>query len=294
MKIFITGTSSFVGKELVKVCQSKGFEVSGCDVNVAENSPFSAMDICSPALSTIIPENVDVIVHLAALSTDKQCRDNGYDCFNVNVMGTLNLIKAAREKKARQFIFASSEWVYGETGNDQIQREEDIIDIQKLNSEYALSKLVSEQNLRQQFSHGFCSTTILRFGIIYGSRANNWSAVEAIFNTVKTKDSVEVGSLKTARRFIHVSDIVSGIMACFKQEGFNLFNLSADQKVTLQEIIEVGATICNKQPIITEKDSQSISIRNPCNARVKAHLDWEPQISLQEGLEQLNRFLDKA
>jgi len=60
------------------------------------------------------------------------------------------------------------------------------IDASQLNSEYALSKYVSEQNLRQKFQHGFCPTTILRFGIIYGSRKHNWSAVESLFHAVQS------------------------------------------------------------------------------------------------------------
>ena len=112
MKIFITGADSFVGKELIAQCEKEDIELIGCDVKQQSDKRFHQIDICSNDIIDIIPENIDAIVHLAALSTDTLCRNKAYNCFNINVMGTLNLIEAAQKKKARQFIFASTEWVY--------------------------------------------------------------------------------------------------------------------------------------------------------------------------------------
>ena len=69
MKLFITGTESFVGKELIKQC-NKDFELFGCDINKPSDPRFYEADIRSKHILDIIPENVDAIVHLAALSTD--------------------------------------------------------------------------------------------------------------------------------------------------------------------------------------------------------------------------------
>ena len=170
-KLFITGTESFVGKELIKQIPSF-YKVSGCDYIQPSNSEFLKADIRSKSIADIIPENVNTIIHLAALSTDPQCKNMAYECFDINVMGTLNLIKAAEERRCKQFILASSEWVYDNFTNNEEKKENSIINIANLTSEYALSKLVSESNLRQKYLHGFCDTSILRFGIIYGPREN--------------------------------------------------------------------------------------------------------------------------
>ena len=212
--IVITGSESFVGKELIKQCKENKIPVIGIDSINVKNTDYTyhQIDIRDPKISEIIPENIDAIIHLAALSRDADCKGKAYECFDVNVIGTLNLIKAANKKNVKQFIFASSEWVYNDFTENEEKDEDEIIDISKHTSEYALSKIVSEINLKQQFMNKFCSVTILRFGIIYGPRKNNWSAVESIFDQIKNKSEITIGSLKNGRRFIHVSDIVDGII----------------------------------------------------------------------------------
>jgi nucleoside-diphosphate-sugar epimerase len=287
MRIFITGTESFVGRELVAQCERQGIEVSGVDLADSSKPNFYRADIRSRDIADLIPQGVDAVVHLAALSKDPDCKDKGYECFDINVMGTLNLIEAASKRGARQFIFASSEWVYDTCGEDQVKDEESFIDIANHTSEYALSKLVSEANLRQKYQHGFCPTTILRFGIIYGPRAAGWSAVESLCHALRTQDEISVGSLKTGRHFIHVSDIAAGIIKSIGLDGYHIINLEGDRLVTLGDIIETGRQLLNKNPKIVETNPAGISIRKISNAKAKKLLKWVPEIDLARGMQSL-------
>ena len=287
MKIFITGSESFVGRELVSQCEQKEIEVFGVDLAGSSKPNFYQADIRSRDIAGIIPEGVDAIVHLAALSKDTDCKNRSYDCFDINVMGTLNLIEAAEKKGAKQFIFASSEWVYDNCSKDEVKNEESFIDIANHTSEYALSKLVSEANLRQKYQYGFCPTVILRFGIIYGPREEGWSAVESLLHTLKTKDKVTVGSLKTGRHFIHVSDIASGIIKSTGLDGYNIINLEGDRLITLGDIIKTGSKLLNKNPEIIESNPADISVRRVSNEKAKKVLKWEPEIDLARGLKSL-------
>lgn len=282
MKVIITGAKGFIGKELVSQCRKQGIEVIEIDIVESQEKNYHKADITSKEIYKIIPRGADAIIHLAALSRDPDCRNKAYDCFNLNVMGTLNLIEAAQKKDVKQFIFASSEWVYDDfTG---IKDEDSAINIANHKSEYALSKLVSEANLRQKYQHGFCPVTILRFGIIYGERKTNWSAVESLFNAVNTKKEISVGSLGTGRCFIHVSDIASGIIKSIGLKGFNIINIQGDKLITLKDIIETSKKILNKNPKITEKDPNNANVRNISNKKAKRLLNWEPKIGLEEGL----------
>ena len=289
-KLFITGTESFVGKELIKQIPSF-YKVSGCDYIQPSNSEFLKADIRSKSIADIIPENVNTIIHLAALSTDPQCKNMAYECFDINVMGTLNLIKAAEERRCKQFILASSEWVYDNFTNNEEKKEDTVINIANLSSEYALSKLVSESNLRQKYLHGFCDTSILRFGIIYGTRKDNWSAVESIFNTVKNNNEVTVGSMKTGRCFVHVSDIANGIIKTIGLKGFNIINLEGNKLITLGEIIEKSSNILGKNITTIEENPDNVSIRKVSSKKSKNIIGWEPEIELEEGLRDLNKIL---
>ena len=290
MKVVITGARGFVGRELVAQCKKEGIEVISIDMVDSNDPNYFKADITKKDFFEIIPESVDAIIHLAALSSDKDCKNKATDCFNLNVMGTLNVIEVAEKKKAKQFIFASSEWVYNDFKEDEIKQENSIIDIAKHTSEYALSKLVSEINLRQKYNHGFCPTTILRFGIIYGPRKVSGSSVESLFNSVKSEDIIEVGSLKTGRGFIEVSDITSAIINSIGLNGFNIINLQGNEFISLGRIIETSKSILNKNPKIIETNRENPSIRKISNKYAKKILNWEPKIDLETGLNKLNKY----
>lgn len=257
----------------------------------SQHYEYVKKDIRDKTLLDSIPDNAEALIHLAALSSDPMCKGKSYDCFDVNVMGTLNLIDIGKKKNIKQFIFASTEWVYeGFQGNEE-KDENSKIDISEHTSEYALSKLVSEINLKQENQNGLSNITILRFGIIYGPRKNNWSAFESIASAVKNSDNVSVGSLKTGRRFIHVNDICDGIISSLNLTGINTINLSGNKIITLEDIIDTSQKIFKKKVKISEKNSENVSIRNPSNEKAKKLLKWEPKIGLEEGIKNIKEFL---
>lgn len=284
MKLFITGSDGFIGKELVSQCAQQGIETIGADVR-------TGLDIRSEDLALRIPEGVDAIVHLAGLSNDTACKNNAYSCFDINVLGTLNLMEAAIQRKARQFIFASTEWVYDNCTADEVKTEESPINIANHTSEYALSKLVSEANLRQKYQHGFCPITILRFGIVCGSLGEKKSAVESLFLNVKEKDEVAVGSLQSGRCFIHVSDIASGIIKAVGHTGFHVINLEGDKLVTLLDIIEISKKVLQRNPTVAESAPSHTSVRNISNEKAKKVLQWKPEISVESWLYKLSAMI---
>jgi nucleoside-diphosphate-sugar epimerase len=291
MTLFVTGAESFIGRALRARCDAVGQEWTGIDSAASIVPNVHKTDIRDPAVADLIPADATV-VHLAAISRDSDCRADPRTAFDVNVTGTLNLAAAAQKRGARQFIFASSEWVYGGVRNDEIQREDQAIDVTAMTSEYAVSKIVAEQCLKLSFR--IPAMTILRFGIVYGPRPGNWSAVESLFHSVLTKDEVKVGALRTARRFIHVDDIVSGILASRGRAGFEIFNLSFDRLISLGDVIEASMKLSDRRPNIVETNSSQVSIRNPDNTKARSELSWAPVVGLDAGLKTLADFFAMA
>jgi nucleoside-diphosphate-sugar epimerase len=285
MSLFITGSEAFIGGNLIRVCQTKGMAVTGVDAIAPTRPGFKQADICDPAVADLIPEGATV-VHLAAISRDPDCRADPIRAFKVNVEGTLNLAAAARKRGAKQFIFASSEWVYGDVRNDETQVESQPIDLTGMKSEYAISKLTAEQLLKLGMTEAM-PITVLRFGIVYGPRDNNWSAVESLVNNVYRGNEIKVGSAKTARRFIHVDDIVSGILAAQDQKGFTIYNLSGDTLVSLGDVVNTAANVSGKAANFQETNPANVSIRNPDNAKIKAALPWKQTIHIEDGVKTL-------
>ena len=282
--LFITGAESFVGKRLVRHCIDKGISYCGVDISASEDANIFKIDICDEALGEAIPTDA-VVVHLAAISRDPDCAKNPALANKINIEGTLNVLKCAKSRNVRQLIFASSEWVYGQVSNDSEQTESDEIEVQRLDSIYAITKALGEQYLR--LLRDDLDVTVLRFGIIYGPRLTNWSAVESLFDSVKNKDEVVVGSLKAGRRFIHVDDICTGILASVGRVGYEIFNLSGDTTVTLGNVIDESKRIHGTAPRVTESSPEKISLRNPSNEKAKQILNWSLLVSLSDGLKSL-------
>ncbi len=287
MRLVGTGSASFIGRELKRHAQARGIEWLGLDPAADDSADERRIDIRSADLADAIPAGTDALVHLAAISRDQDCRANTPLAFEVNVGGTLNVLRAATQARVKQLLFASSEWVYGEVGPDAAQVEDQAIDATRVQSEYALSKLVGEQLLRLGTRDGGPAVTVLRFGIVYGPRPANWSAVESLFHAVRTQDPVPIGSRATARRFIHVADIADGILSAIGQTGFQVFNLSGDRLISLGEVIEDSAVVLGRRPQIIEKAAHAASIRNPDNRKARERLGWRPKLELRDGLRTL-------
>ena len=293
MKIIVTGSESFVARELISQCLKEGIEVFGFDFQKNSDLPyeFAKGDINDPKIGDIFPEGADAIVHLAALSTDQDCAGKPYECFQTNVMGTLNLMRAAQARGVKQFIFSSSEWVYEKFAPGEEKNEDALIDIAGHTSEYALSKLVSEANLREQYKRGFMPVTIFRYAIIYGPRSRNWGSLERVASEAKKNDTITFPSKKSGRRYIHVSDIASGIRAAFGRTDFQIINLSANEVTTMEDIVHGIERECNKKVTIVETDPSKTIVRNLSNKKAKELLGWEPKIDFAAGLKTILSYL---
>lgn len=285
--IFVTGAESFVGRALRDACTAADIRFTGIDLAESTQPDVVRGDIGDPDLAKLIPANVDAVVHLAALSRDADCRGRLTECIDVNVRGTLNVRAAARIRGARQFIFASSEWVYGNGPFDTARTEDNPIDLASLASEYALSKAIAEAVLRQDTATQGGNTTILRFGIIYGPRGTNWSAVEALAHTVATAEKVSVGALSTARRFIHVADIADAILATLGRSGLETFNVQGPALTSLGDVIAAACVHTRRSPAVTETSPDTPSIRNIDATRFTEATGWVPRIGLIDGIASL-------
>jgi UDP-glucose 4-epimerase len=292
--LFVTGSESFIGRELVRAAAASGARITTLDAVPAMRAGHVRADIRDRDLASRIPADVDCVVHLAAISRDGDCKADPRLALDVNVIGTQNVIDAAVARGVRQFIFASSEWVYGEVERAGTQTERDAIDVSRVGGEYALSKLVGERLVANAAARSGMAGTVLRFGIVYGPRASNWSAVESLFAKTITEDTVTVGCGATARRFIHVSDIAAGILAAVGRTGFETFNLSGDSLVSLRDVVETAGRINERRLVLVESSPAAPSIRNPDNALAKASLDWRPAYDLERGLRTLAGALGAA
>jgi len=284
--LVITGSSGFVGQRLANKAIFLGFKVIGIDTKIDVNKSWESheIDIAENDFSYLIPKG-SVVIHLASLSTDSACKNDPQLAININYVGTLNTIKCANQAGAKHLIFASSEWVYPEKKEITEQNESNILDLEDLQSFYAITKLVGESIVRTESKVPF---TNLRFGIVYGPRQTPGSSLEALALKVYNEEHITVGSDLTARRFIYIDDLVDGILQCAilsTQEIPNkAVNLTGNEIISLKEIVITANRILGKKSSVST-ESKSPSIRNPVNDYAKILFNWDPNTPLETGIQ---------
>jgi len=293
--LVITGSSGFVGEILALCAIREGFEVIGIDLKKSNKLPCRQLelDLTSENFYNEIPENA-IVIHLASLSTDGACKSNPIMALDTNLRATEFILENAVKSKSSHFIFASSEWVYPELSKVMSQSEKDELKLTSLNSLYAMTKLFGESLIRinSKIPH-----TILRFGIVYGPRFPPGSAVESIAWKIHLDEEVKIGAKNTARRFIHVSDLIRGILKCIEiGPSFlnqKIINLSGSELLSLSDVANASNEVLKKSTQIIETGG-SPSIRNPVNALAFELLDWKPKIDLKTGLLDCLAFMIEA
>ncbi len=285
MGLFITGSEGFIGKHFCSLPEIKKYDL--IKVDIKNNRGVKCLDIRNKSISKLI-NNSSTIIHFAAISNDQSSKKNIKKTYDININGLKNLIKISHKKKIKQFIFISTEWVYGEFTDNKKLHENSIIDKKKIKSPYAITKLLSERILLSKKNN--FPVTILRLGIVYGSRKKPQSAIEKICHEVKNKRKIIIGSKKTARRYIHVKDVVKGIASSIGRSKNEIFNISGSKLLTLNQIIKICEKTNNKKVIIEEINKQKPSIRNMINNKAKKILKWKPTLSIKTEIKKLNKL----
>lgn len=293
--LVITGSSGFVGEKLALYAMSEGYEVIGIDLKKSGRLSCRQLelDLTSENFYDEIPKN-SAIIHLASLSTDGSCRVHPLLALDSNLRASGLVLENAAKSNACHFVFASSEWVYPEITEIIEQSENDELKLTSLNSLYAMTKLFGESLIRVDSKVPY---TILRFGIVYGPRFPPASAVESIGWKIHLDEEVKIGSKKTSRRFIHVNDLITGILKCIQIGPLDLnqkiMNLSGAELVSLTDVAYLSNQILGKSVHITE-NGDTPSIRNPVNNLALQLLGWKPKIDLKTGLSECLTYMIDA
>jgi len=277
--ILITGSSSYLGKNLIDSFEKDKIPYLGIDLKKPYTSKCIKFDIFEDNLIKKIKKKITKIVHLAAISSDQESKININKCYDINIFGTINLLNFAKEKKVHKFVFASTECVYGDFKKKKSYKS--IIDLSKLKSHYSISKAICEKLIIKNKNLNY---SILRFGIIYGKKQSNFSAVESIVNQVKKKNIIKINSKKTARSFIHINDIINSIRLSLSYKKNGIFDIQGDKLINLEEIIKISSKLLFKKIKILEFNKQNPSRRVINSITSHKKLKFMPKTSIKEGI----------
>lgn len=286
-KIVVVGGNGFVGKHLVRILSELPFQVTVIDTSDSaiqlDKVDYIVSDvnkIPNQVLESLLRDSI--VVQLSALSSSSLCESSPSLALDVNIDINFKLIEVGNKVKSK-IIFSSSEWVYPNLTFAANQTEEEVIVLTSETNFYTMTKTVGEWLFER-----YCTNyQILRFGIVYGERPEPQSAIEKIVRDAVQNSKVEVGSWHTARRFIHVEDVCSGIVECiFRETRSRLLNLAGSELLSLGDIALITESILGHK--IEKHDlGQEPSIRNPVPELFYTEYKWAPKVTIHAGIARL-------
>ena len=287
MKCLVTGGAGFIGSNLVDKLIDEGHDVAVIDnlstgkkENINPKATFYERDI-TLMNAWLMFKDVDVVFHLAAMTSVEESIHNPEEYHKMNVLGTLNMLKACVDNKVKRFVYTSSSAVYGDT------KEIPTNEFSETNpmSPYAMNKLMGEQYCSLFSKLYGLETVCLRYANVFGDRQRNEGAycnVIGIFNRQKSNGDklTIVGDGEQTRDFINVSDVADANMAV----GFDecllkgaVLNVGSGKSYSVNQIAEwIGGETINIEPRIEPRKSLLNS------EQIMECFDWQPKVSLED------------
>ena len=230
------------------------------------------------------------MIHLAARAGVRPSLQQPRLYHEVNVIGTVVLLEAARRHGVQRFLFGSSSSVYGATEKVPFS-EDDPVD--RPVSPYAASKKAGE--LAAYTAHHLYGLDVicLRFFTVYGPRQRPEMAVHAFTRLIDAGAPVpRFGSGDTLRDYTYIDDIVDGIMAASERgRGYRIYNLGESRTVPLSRLIELIAGALGRPVRIEGLDAQPGDVPRTWAdiRRATAEIGYHPRVPIEEGVA---RFVD--
>lgn len=295
MKLVVTGGAGFIGSHISDALLSAGHDVHVIDnlsggklENIPSAATFHELDIRSEAATHVLmKEGFDIMIHHAAqMDVRKSVADPAFDA-DVNIIGFLSLMEAARKSGLRKVVFASTGGaIYGEPEFTPQSESHPVRPV----SPYGIAKLATEKYLHfYQATYGI-EYVALRYGNVYGPRQNphGEAGVVAIFAERMLKDEAVFvnGSGEQTRDYVYVADVVKANLAALAHEGSGIFNVGTGVETDVNHLFRRIKALTGSALPETHSDAQpGEQMRSVLGCNLAAsELGWRPTVLIDEGL----------
>lgn len=294
-KILVSGGAGFIGSVLVDKLISQGHSVTVLDSLVSgskdylnQQADFWQLDILDDSLVSRFKEaNFDLVYHLAAQIDVRASISNPRFDNEVNVIGGLNVLEAARQSGVGKIVFSSTGGaIYGDTEEIPTSEYAGTYPI----SPYGINKLALEKYFNYYYQVYGLNYTILRFANVYGPRQYKGSeaGVIAIFTEAAARGSACVlnGDGLQTKNFVYVDDVVSALIKAGTIDCRGEINIASAKEVTMLEMIEAIEKATGKKLDYRHTEAKPGDVLRSClsNKRALEILNWQPQVDFTEGV----------
>ncbi|MBU0574194.1 MAG: NAD-dependent epimerase/dehydratase family protein [Candidatus Margulisiibacteriota bacterium] len=242
MKILVTAGSGFIGSHLIDKLLNNGHEVVNLDripSKYPSKAKFVQGDILDLDSLVKTCQGIDYIYHLAAeANVDRMIKDPIFST-RINVMGTLNILEAARRNNCKRVLLASTSWIYANTPETKVDEETRLFPPFP-DHLYVSGKMAAEMFLINYQKHFAVPYTIMRFDVSFGPRSKPETVNHIFLRRAFNGEPIVIhGSGEHYRQFIYIDDLVDGCVACLKPEAENeIFSFSGAEQISIIEIAE--------------------------------------------------------
>lgn len=309
-KVLVTGAGGFIGHHLTKYLVDRGYWVRGVDIKEPEYEPtaaheFELLDLTKIDNCLAATQGVDEVYGLAAnMGGIGFIESHKAEIVRDNTLMNLHSIEAARINNVKRYLYTSSACIYPGYLQEKTDvtplREEDAYPADAEDG-YGWEKLYMERVCRHYTEDFGLDTRVVRFHNIFGplgtfdgGREKSPAAICRKVALAKTEDEIEVwGDGEQTRSYCYIEDCVEGIYRLMRSEHREPINLGQDRMISINELVDIVSGIAGKQ-ISKRYDltkPQGVRGRNSDNTVLREILKWEPQVSLEDGLERTYNWI---
>jgi dTDP-glucose 4,6-dehydratase len=303
--VLVTGAGGFIGSHLVEMLVSAGARVRAfvrynsrgdpgllalLPPRVGEQVEIIAGDLCDLPAVLAASKDVAIIFHLGAIISIPYSYVHPAEVVQANVIGTLNVLLAARQNRVERLVHTSTSEVYGTARRVPMDESHPL----QGQSPYSASKIGADKVVESFYcAYGLPVVTVRPFNT-YGPRQSTRAVIPTIITQALTQDVIYLGNLDASRDLTFVGDTARGFLRAGEITGIEgeVFNLGTGEEIQIgalaEEIIDqVGRPVrieVDPSRLRPEKSEVQRLLSN--NQHARARLGWSPQVNLHQGLQQ--------
>lgn len=300
MRVLITGGAGFIGSALARALTERGDQVvivdslaTGRVEAIPQGARFFRLDVRDDRLEEVFAQQgpFDVVAHYAALKDVRRALLDPRSDAEVNILGTLNVLRCAAGYHAGLFVYPSSAGIYGDAAVRPTPETAPMAPI----SPYGISKAAGEAYCAFFARARGLPAIALRYGTVYGPHAGEATEAGVITIFVRQMLSGEqpviYGDGEQTRDLVYIDDVVEATTRAIDRapRQWAVYNVATGTETTINEVYRQLAALCGFYRLPAYEPAKPGEVRRNAQdiTRIREELGWAPRCSLPQGLAQV-------